>query len=74
MLEALRRIRATWKSYASKMEDGEVSELLRKESVIRGELRRRMRVKGIVKTETHGLEEKLIGHKPKESPLRMRLK
>ena len=72
IFEALRKIRATWKTYADKMPEEEMVKLLRKESIIRAELRRRMRRKGILKEETHRLEEKLIGHNVRESPFKVK--
>lgn len=60
IFEALRKIRATWKVYAGKMSEPEVYDLLRKESALRSELRRRLRKAGIAKSDTHRREEAII--------------
>ncbi|MDI6756431.1 MAG: hypothetical protein QME32_00245 [Endomicrobiia bacterium] len=72
ILEALRIIRATWKKYGDTMQESEVICFLRKESIIRSELRHKMRRKGIDKSQTHRLEEKLIGHNVFEGALKIR--
>lgn len=67
LLEALRKIRETWKSHADVMPEPEILLLLRKESILRGELLKRMRKKGIGKREAEKMQEKLIGHRTGES-------
>ena len=63
ILEALRKIRATWKVHAKKMDHETMLGLLRKEQIVRNELMFRMLQEGVPKTELHGLQEKLIGHR-----------
>lgn len=70
--EALRKIRATWKAFAEKYDQPMMLELLRKEAIIRNELRVRMKKAGWKNHQTHWQEEKLIGHNPHEQPLRIR--
>lgn len=71
LLEALRKVRATWKVYANKMPEEEMHKLLRREAIVRTELRKRMRHAGVAKELTHKAEEKLIGHNPGESPFKI---
>lgn len=54
------------------MSEAEVVCFLRKEAIIRAELRRCMRRGGIEKSQTHRTEERLIGHKITEGALKIR--
>ena len=69
--EALRKFRATWNFYDGKLSDGETNMLVRKESIIRMEFRRRMK-KYIPKGNVNQVQESLIGHNPNEESLKIR--
>ena len=71
ILEALRKIRATWKVHAGKMDELQSTEFIRKETIIRQELRLRMRHAGILGSQTHWQQENLVGHNPHEQALKV---
>lgn len=69
ILEALRKIRATWKVHGKKIDGKAMLDLLRKEQVIRNELSIRMKRRGVSKVELHDIQERLIGHNPGEQEM-----